>query len=293
MEPIQPVQITNLLDETISIVKKWETPLGKERKGKAEKAFEALRNGQIKLDNPQALIQKLSLKDFQDHGLKLLPEIKKSMQGKESYAFYLLKSPVMLYPGRGAQYRLLESRFTFDVQQGQRLLAIQNIFPKQFWKPVLDWGGSFKLALDSNLDWGAEVDQAEAEIADLGGQLSGRLGSQNQLSGFIKVAPFEYNLGRMEIEAQFSAKTAAWRLDSKEVIRNQKNVQFVILLKIPKDIPNIKVEALVQAEPSFSWLVAQIKHVFERLPQAIQQIFERRKGLSLQAFQNWKLELPQ
>ena len=70
-------------------------------------------------------------------------------------------------------------------------------------------------------------------------------------------------------------------------------MQFVILVKIADEINQVQVEAAVQAEPSFNWLTAQVNHVFERLPQTIKQIFERKKGLPLQDFQDWKLELPQ
>ncbi len=66
MEAIRPMTTAQLLDEAISTARKYETPLAKAPKGKAEKAFEALRNGQIKLDNPQARIQRLSLEDFEE-----------------------------------------------------------------------------------------------------------------------------------------------------------------------------------------------------------------------------------
>ncbi len=72
MEPIQSVKTTQLLNEAISTARKWETLLGKAKKGKAEEAFEALRNGQIRLDNPQAHIQRLRPEDFELEGLQLL-----------------------------------------------------------------------------------------------------------------------------------------------------------------------------------------------------------------------------
>lgn len=293
MEPIHPVDTSQLMEEAIQAAQKWETPLGKARKGKAQEAFEALRQGQIKLDNPEARLQRLRPADFETQGLDLSPGIKQSMQGKEGYAFYLLTIPVLLYPGRGAQYRLLESSFTFDVIRGQRLLAIQNAFPKPVWKPVLDFGGSLTLALDSNLEWGVELDPVQVNIAKVSGELAGRVANQDQLESFIKITPFSYSLGRMEIEATFSSATAAWRLDSKEALRSQANMQFVILLKVPKEVARIKVEAAAQAEPSFNWLIAQVEHVFERLPDAVKQILQRGQGMPMQDFQTWTLDLPQ
>ncbi len=292
MKPIQYIETAKLLAEAITSAHTWETQLGSGRKGKAEKAFEALRNGQIKLDNPEAFIQRLRPKDFEGQNIQLSPEIKKSMQGKDGYGFYLMRVPILLYPGRGAQYRLLESQFTFRAINSQRPLGIQNIFPKPIWKPVLDWGGDLELALDGGLDWGANVDQIEAKIAKLGGELAGRVGNKNKLSSFIKLPAFEYTLGRMEIEAQFSASTASWRLDSKRLFRTEDRIQLVLLLKIPKEVKRIRIEAVAQAEVSFSWLTAQIEHVYERLPKTIQQIVKDEKGLPLQDFQTWSLYLP-
>ncbi len=462
MELIQPIEAAQLLDEAISTVRKWETPLGKAKKGKAEEAFEALRNGQIRLDNPQAHIQRMRLEDFELEGLQLLPEMKKSLLAENGYALYLLTLPVMLFPGRKAQYQLMESHFSLDAEQDRHPLAIRNTFPTSSWQALFDWGGRFRLALNENLDWGIEVlqttvkkhpsgagdsndnsrvklagkieaiqhnldaggytivakecaglieyglqqsltqylprlktedqervkelqrrmskrgpltmgglmkllrdsqffdtlartcqkdlgqfraidlnqvrllrnklihkyqeeaTQAEAEfllkgvrvifetfeldqdlllpdldekplqIPKLDDQLTNFVDRQNRLRGFMGVTPpFEHNLGRMEITTAFGPSTAAWRLDSAKTIRSQGNMPFVIVTKVPKAVTQITIEAAAQAEPSFTWLTAQVSQVFDRLPQAIQQIIRGRKGLPLQDFQTWTLDLPQ
>ena len=292
MKTIQSIDTTQLLNTAITEARKWETPLGKGGRGKAEEAFEALRRGRLELGHPQAHTQRLRPQDFEARGLALSPEIKKSIRGKQGYAFYLVPVPTLLFPGRGAQYRLLESQFTFSVKRGQRHPAIHAIFPEPLWKPVLDWGGKLHLALDSNLHWGVEVAQTEIQIGKLSGQLAGRVENLDQLAGFIKIVPFEHNLGRMEIESQFASQTAMWRLDSQRVIRDEKHVRFMLLIKAPKEVEQVKVEAAAQAEVSFDWLTAQINHVLDRLPESIQQIVQDRQGLPLQDFQTWTLNLP-
>lgn len=295
MEPIQPLDMQEIMNEAIDAAQKWEGelgPSGKRRKGKAEKAFEALRDGQIKLENPAARLQRLRAKDFDAQKITLAPDIATGMRGKDGYNFYLLPAPLLLYPSRGAQYRLLEAQFSFKVGQAERPLAIQNSFPRPMWKPVLDFGSSLTLALDGNLEWGAEVERVDAKLAKVGGDLAGRIGNQDTLSSFIKVMPFQYTLGRMEIEATYGASTAAWRLDSKRLFHSQDNMEFVILLKVPKEVREIKVEAAAQAEASFNWFIAQVEHVLERLPEAIQRLATGQKAPPLQDFQNWTLTLP-
>jgi hypothetical protein len=235
---------------------------------------------------------RLRLKDFEAQGLALSQDIAQSMRGKEGYEFYLLPAPILLFPDRGAQYRLLETQFAVTVESGARPLAIHNTFPRPIWKPVLDFGGELTLALDSHLDWGAEVEQMELKLAKLGGELAGRVGNKNSLASFIKLRPFNYSLGRMEIEATYGTATAAWRLDSKRLFHSQDNMEFIMLLKIPKEVKQIRVEAAAQAEASFNWFIAQVEHVLERLPQAIQQLVTQKKAPPLQDFQTWTLKLP-
>jgi hypothetical protein len=295
MDTLKSVDTQALLELAIDAARQWEGDLSGQRKGKgqAQAAFEALRRGRIELGNPQAHTLPVRPKDFKARNLDLSPEIKQSMSGADGYAFYLVPVPVLLFPGRGAQYRLLESQMAFKGMRGARQPAIHAIFPEQLWQTVLTWGGKLHLGLDGNLKWGAEVEQTELKIGKLGGELAGMVKNKNQIASFIKLLPFEHTLGRMEIEAQFSSGTAMWRLDNQKVIRGQKHVQLVVLLKVPKEIHQVQVEAAAQAEVSFDWLTAQVSHVFERLPDTIQQIIKNRKGLPLQDFQTWDLQLAQ
>lgn len=292
MEQIRRVQTQKLLVSAIASAQKWEGQLGNKHKGKAEKAFEALANGRIELGNPQAHIYCLDPADFEQNGTPLSPEIARSMQARDGYRFYGLRVPVLLFPARGAQYRILEAQLTFAPIQGNRPSAIHSIFPEPFWKPVLSLGGKLDLALDGNLNWGVGIAAANTELATLEGPLAGKVGILNQFAGFIKVIPFEHTLGRMEIESQFSSRRAMWRLDSRQVIRGQKHTQFIVLLKAPMDARQITMEAVAQAEVSFDWLTAQVEHVFDRLPKAIQDILRKRRGLPLQDIQNWTITFP-
>lgn len=291
MQEIKYIDSARILAEAAAEAHKWETPLGSKKKGKAEKAFEALANGRLEIGTPQARLYHLDEADFAKNGVTIAPEIAKSMQAKNGYHYYALRVPVMLFPARGAQYRILETQFKFSAVKGTRHPAIQAVFPEPYWKPVLSWGGSMDLALDGNLNFGAGVPEMKTTALDA--QLAGRVGAMDRLAGFIKILSFEHTLGRMEIASEFSAQRVMWRLDSKQVIHSQKHTQFVVLLKVPKDTKQIVVEAAAQAEVEFQWLVAQINHVFARLSKTLQGRLENPDGLPLQDFQTWTLNLPE
>ena len=82
MDNMHPIETDALLEQAIAAAGEWETPLGKKRKGKAQLAFESLKNGKIEIGHPQVYTQRLKSKDFEDRRIELSPEIKKSMAGK-------------------------------------------------------------------------------------------------------------------------------------------------------------------------------------------------------------------
>lgn len=301
MDKIQPIDTQHILSEAILAAQKWEAELGEpttgkgasRRKGKAERAFEALQHGMLKVENPQAYLERLRLKDFESMSIPISSDIRKSMNAPDGYRYYKLIAPVLLFPGRGTQYRLVESQFTFNVPQDQRRPGIHSIFPTAEWCPVINWGGDLQLGLDSELNWTVGVDKIKVSAGKLDGEIAGRLVPAAQMSSFIQVGKFVHSLGRMEIEATHTAQTAMWRLDSQRAIRSQGQMQFVTLIKIPKELRQIRLSAAIQVEPNFDWLVAQVHHVLDHLPEALLGIFEKRKGLALQAFEEWKLDLPE
>lgn len=294
METIQPIDTDALLDEAISTARRWETSLSPSTGGRqqATDAFEALKQGRLVLDTPQADVQRIRLEDFAQQNLSVTPKIAEQM-GAEGFAFYIVPLTVLLFPGRGAQYRLLEMQCSFEPLTGPHQLAIQRVFPNPQWKPVLDWGGAFSLALDSNLEWSATVPQTNIDTGIFSGALAGQVKPEAQQGSFVRIDSFNYTLGRMEIEAQFTATVAMWRIDSPQAIRDQRQVRLVMLLKAPSEVRQVTLHAAAQAEASFDWLSAQIGHVFARLSETLQHTIRQQRGLPTQAFQSWTLHLPQ
>lgn len=290
MDSLERVDTVQLLDSAIAACYRWEAALGNNRKGRATKAFEALRDGQLKIDNTIANLERVDLQQFLERGL-ILPDALRTTAGK--FKYYVLSIPILLFPARGAQYRLIEAAFTLDAPRGQSKPRIVRIFPEPLWKPILQWGGHLELALDANLQWGVELASSHSQLRRVRGELSARVADINQLNSFIRVIPFTHEMGRMEIESQYSSRTAMWRLDSIRTIREQKHVQFAMLLQVPEKTKYVQVRAAVQADVAFDWLFAQVEHVFARLPKLIQNALRNRKGLPLQTIQAWELRLPE
>ena len=281
---IIPIETEKLFISAIEEAHHLESTLGsktKYKKGKAELAFESLREGRIEIGDPNGYTYKIDPHDdFQlSHSM---------VADQERYAYYVIVEPILIFPKRGAQYKNLECQIEFVGPKDQSV-SVLNIFPKSEWKTVLSWGGDLGVFLKEDFEWGLATEKLELITKKAKATASVGLVDKNSLSGFIQVHPFRYNLGRMDIEAQHSNSIAMWRFDSGFSIRKQKTVSLLVLLKIPKDIKEIQIEVAAQAIVSFEWLTAQLEHVLSGLSEALQNTLSKRNSIPLQKFESWKL----
>jgi hypothetical protein len=293
LDPIIPVDTNMQLDEAISIATHWEGTLGTSSKGKAQKAFEALRQGKFEIKDPHSYTRCLNINTFKELKQQLSPSVVATLSASDGYRVYLIGVPVLLFPGRGAQYRRVGCHCTFSTadKKGHQP-AVHAVFPESRWKAVLALGGEMELAADANLDFGVEIPQLPEELQKLlpklVPELKGRVATKGHLKSFVKLLSFQFDLGRMEITAQGAGDNAIWYLDSKTAIRAQKHMQFISVVKVPHDIERIKIDVAAEAQVSYDWLIPQIQHIWEQL----KHILDRPKALALQDFKTWALELP-
>lgn len=283
--------VDQLLDEAIEVAATYEGVLGRRRKGRAQKALEALRGSTLLLSNPEAYTVGLSAKKFTLAGLDIPPEIGKSTQLGADYRYYIIPSPVLLHPERGARFRLLECSLTIKAAGG-RAGGIMRQFPEPRFKPVLAIGGGFTLAVDSGLDWGVTIKEEHINLQKAEAHLAGRVANEDKLSGFLRVLPFEYSLGRMEIAASFADTLATWRFDGKAAFRTDSNLCVAILVRLPKDATQITVVGAAQAEIDFEWFIANVEHVLERLPALFGERAKERRGPPRPFHATWTIRLP-
>lgn len=288
-------EMETLLGEAITTAEKWEGELGvKGVATPAADAFRALKEGRLSLGSPEATLRVLRARDLEAEGIQVEPYIREEMQDDDGWNYLLLNLPVLLFPGRNAEYNLVEAALTVTGSRASgRQPAVHAIFPEARWQPVLEWGGQMELTLDSGLTWGAELKRIDLDLAQVSAELAGRVGNENSLGSFMRVLPFRYELGRAVIEAQWAGGEAMWRIDSAEAIRGNKQVQFVAIVKAPKEVERLKVTGLAQAEVSYQWLTGEVRYIFEYLSRKLQELIKKRKGIALKDQQTWTLSIPE
>lgn len=260
-------------------------------------ALQALRETKVTFGNPRNDLIRLTKKLFDDVGVELT-EIRKR-QMRDQFDFYYMTLTVSMRPKRGAQFTRVECALDFG-PKGPGEPIVQAIFPKSEWKEVLSWGGGMNLALNGNLEWGAEVGVPDAiKIKDLPAQIRANIANKDELKAFIAVHDFSFKLGRAEVATTGKGNSECfWRIEKPDLQETQ-NVQFGVVFKVPKDADSIELTGLVAAKPNMNWLVANVRDVFEDLSDKLQDLLRRRddersgkEHLPIGDHEKWDIALP-
>lgn len=300
-EKFSPQDLTdaqNLLTELFAEVSSEEGTLaGGTKLGTGGNALQGLRETKVAFGNPTDNLIRLTQELFDDVGVELT-EIRRR-QMREQFAFYYMTLTVSMQPKRGALFTRVECALSFG-PKGADEPIVQAIFPKNEWNEVLSWGGGIKLALNGNLDWGVGVGVPDiAKIANLPGHVKANIANKDELKAFIVVPDYAFTLGRVEIAATGEGNSECfWRIEKPDLQKAQ-TVQFGVVFKVPKGTTLIKLTGLVAVEPSISWLVANVRNVFEDLSDKLQDLLRRRDNkrngkerLPVGDHEKWIITLP-
>jgi hypothetical protein len=219
-------------------------------------------------------------------------------QMEKQYNFYYLTLTVTLEPGQGVQFWKLYTRIAFG-SSGEDAPIVQRIFPSPEWKDVLQWGAGMKVALDGDLGYTIGIDPIAIPNLKIPAEIKAKVVNANDLHGVIAIPNFQYSLGRAEIAAGgVSNQYCFWRIDKPE-LKQQYDIQFSVIFKVPQSMTTLEMKAMTHAEPSFPWLTAQLRDVFEYLSDRLKDLLRRndaeRTGkdrLPIGDAEQWTLTLP-
>jgi hypothetical protein len=296
--PQDLIDAQNLLTELFAEVSSEEGTLaGGTKLGTGGNALQGLRETKVTFGNPTDNLIRLTQELFDDVGVELT-EIRRR-QMREQFDFYYMTLTVSMQPKRGALFTRVECALDFG-PKGADEPIVQTIFPRSEWKEVLGWGGGMNLALNGNLDWGAEVGVPDvAKITSLPGHVKANIANKDELKAFVVVPDYAFTVGRAEIAATGEGNSECfWRIE-KPSLQKAQTVQLGVVFKVPKGTTSIELTGLVAVEPSISWLVANVRNVFEDLSDKLQDLLRRRddkrngkERLPIGDHEKWIVRLP-
>ena len=287
----------NLLADLFTDVVSEEGVLsGGTKLGMGGNAVQNLRETKIKFGNPTNELIQLTPKLFDDLHIPLTEIYKRQM--RDRFSFYYLSLTVNLFAQGGVQFSRLRCALDFGPKDIREPI-VQSLFPTSEWKEVLNWGGGMKLALNGNLEWGAEVAVPDELIQSLPATLRTNIDNKNQLNAFIAVPDYSFQLGRVEIAATGEGNSeCAWEI-SKPNLSLAQTARFEVVFKVPKETTSINLTGISVAEVNLPWLVANIGDVFDGLSRKLQDLLRRSDAERLPAerlpigdHETWELRLP-
>jgi len=282
-----------LLTELFTAIRDEESLLsGGTELGTGGNALQGLRETKVSFGNPRNDLIRLTKKLFDPVGVELTELRRRQM--RDRFDFYYMTLTVSLRPRRGAQFTRVECALDFG-PKGADEPIVQAIFPQSEWKQVLSWGGGMNLALNGNLDWMAQIDVPGAvNLKDLPAHIRAHIADKSELAAFVAVPDFSFKLGRTEIVATGQGNSECfWRIETPGLKETQ-TIQFGVVFCVPKGTASIELKGLVAAEPSMSWLVTNVRDVFEDLNDKLRTPLRRRgkERLPIGDHEKWRITLP-
>ncbi|WP_293134995.1 hypothetical protein [Microcoleus sp. bin38.metabat.b11b12b14.051] len=285
-----------LLSDLFQEVQKWEGTLaGGKKLGTGAAAIESLLKSQVSFGNPQDRLTLLTEETFKGSGTELIGIYKQQMQTQ--YDFYYMTLTVNLRPQPGAQFTRLTCQLDFH-PKGSNEPIIQNIFPNQQWRTVMNFGVGMDIGLNGNLEWSAGVDSTWlGELTNLlPGELKTNAANKNELKAFMVMPEYKYELSHAEITAVGDgSSTCYWRIQDEE-IQKVGTAKFAVVFKVPKGTESINLRGIAWAEPNMKWLTADVRDVFSELSDRFKNLLRRKDEAAIHlariANEEWSLILP-
>ena len=161
----------------------------------------------------------------------------------------------------------------------------------------MTFGGGMNLGLDADLNWKVGVDASKlSELSDKAPELSANLENKNDMNSHIVLHDFSYDLGRFDIAAYGQDNSECYWYIQNADLQQMLTTKFSLVFKVPKGTEEVSLTGKAWAEPSMSWLTANVRNVFGNLADKFKNLFRRKEDaasdLARGAAETWTLPLP-
>jgi hypothetical protein len=116
------------------------------------------------------------------------------------------------------------------------------------------------------------------------------------MKSHIVLHDFSYDLGRFDIAAYGEDNSECyWHIQNAD-LQQMLTTKFSVVFKVPKGTEEISLTGKAWAEPSMSWLTANVRNVVGNLADKFKNLFRRKEDaasdLARGAAETWTLPLP-
>lgn len=232
------------------------------------------------------VVYQITDKDFLSKGLTVPIRFEQLMQ---SYNFYWLYFPILLFPQRNWGFNRLEVAIELSPDVGlphMRPKAYQ-ILPEQQFQKLLELGDHLEVTIDEGGNFKAKVLTPELKAKYLEGELGGYVDVKAAAGLGLAVGPFVYQLKKAKIQhTPVGMEKVFWRLDGKEFFQ-ENSPALVVVAQIPKESDEVRIRAAMQAYRNFSFGAAGLQQAVGELGRVLREYFKG--GVPLRDEKEWDI----
>lgn len=230
-------------------------------------------------------VLELQERHFTDHGLTVPTRFKDQ---KKDSRFYWIRFPVTLASLQDQPFHKLECAIEFNpgVQEGHLRPRTQMILPDRKFRTLAESDTSLELRIGENFEFEVATGKVDLELADA--KLKSGAGVDAKLAakaGFV-AGPFKHSVTKAELEhSPAGAEKVFWRMSAG--FSQADDPTFIVVLKVPREVKEVKIAAALQAYHSINWWAADLSAVIGLLRERVATFFKN--GAPIRDTQVWDI----
>lgn len=231
-------------------------------------------------------IYPLREKNFTDHGLAV--PVRFQELAKKSN-FYWIRFPIFYQNRPNTPYNKIECALEFNPGEadGFRRPRAMLMLPDRKFTNLLELSDSLTMKIGESFEF--EAATGDMQLGAGGAKAGGKAGVDVATAGNLGLAvgPFTYTLKKAKVEnSSPGAERVFWRVTGSEFF--QESVpQFVVVLKVPKEVTSVRIAAALQAYSYFNLAAAGLGDVLRYLGERVANFF--RAGAPVRDAQEWDI----
>jgi hypothetical protein len=234
--------------------------------GAAVRLLEQL-NGDVAEFSAYPEVVRLEKKHFKAHGLAVPTQFDTLTK---QVRFYWLRFPITLSAPQGLPFRKLECAIEFNPEEsaGHLRPVAQTILPDEKFKSQLELSGQVDVSIGPKLEFEAGLPPVPIPLPIGSGSAAGAIDAKLAAKMGVVAGPFTYRLRKALVtHTGTGSQKVVWRLVEADFA--QDDSAFIVVMKVPRQVDEIKIAGAMQAYHEFSLadagLVGTISYFTERL----------------------------
>lgn len=250
-----------------------------EELARGKTAVQCLKETTVTFGDPRSRLIPLTTEGFESQGVELNYQTRQLMNQFDFYSLVLSVNP---RPQENVIISRLECKINFH-SEGNEAPIVHRLCPDSEWQWIVKSGVEISLGLDANLDIQVGVDAADlSKLVNLPqyNEFKANVGTKDRFNAFTVLEGLKYQLGTFELFAQGKdCSECFWRIEKPKLL-GRSQIEFNLILKVPKGWEAIAFTGEVWIEPDVDWWNRELGDAIDALPGYLKDKFGSERSIA-------------